>query len=146
MALLDRFKKKKIKKEVDKASAMPAKQSGVFESKEEKIKPKKDEKQKLEDADRAGRYAHILLKPHVTEKSTHAVSQNKYIFEIPPRANKTETRSAIQAVYNIDPVNVRIINTSGRSVRLGKIQGKRKDIKKAIITLPQGKKLDIYEG
>src|SRR3989338_3126666 len=90
-------------------------------------------------------YRH-LIKPLVTEKGTYLVSDNKYLFEVSPKANKVEIKKAVQAVYGVSPVKVNIINLSGKKIRYGKVRGKTKDKKKAIITLKQGETIEVYEG
>ena len=74
------------------------------------------------------------------------VSDNKYLFEVSPKANKVEIKKAVQAVYGVSPVKVNIINLSGKKIRYGKVRGKTKDKKKAIITLKQGETIEVYEG
>ena len=93
----------------------------------------------------AGLLADVLIKPIVTEKSTHLSGQNKYVFLASSRANKNQIAAAIKAAYQIKPTQINIVNNKGKKKKFGKIQGQRKDIKKAIVTLPKDKKLDIYE-
>ncbi len=88
----------------------------------------------------------ILAKPLVTEKASSVGVENKYIFQVAPKANKIEIAKAIQEVYGVKPVNVNIIKVRGKKTRYGRVQGKRKDWKKAIIKLPVGKSIKIYEG
>lgn len=87
-----------------------------------------------------------LIKPLITEKATNLGAENKYLFEVAREANKIEVAKAITEVYGVKPVSVNIINVSGKSVHYGRIRGKRKDWKKAIICLPEGKTINIYEG
>lgn len=88
----------------------------------------------------------ILVKPLVTEKASVAGAENKYIFEVANNANKVEVAKAIKEVYGIAPTKVNIVCVLGKKSRYGKTQGKRKDWKKAIITLPEGKSIKVYEG
>lgn len=85
----------------------------------------------------------VLIRPLVTEKATLTET---YIFEIQPTANKTEVAKAIEQIYGIKPVNVRIINMLGKVVRWQYRAGQRKSWKKAIVRLPKGKTIDVYEG
>lgn len=87
----------------------------------------------------------ILIKPLITEKATNLGMENKYIFEVNQKANKIEVKKAIESLYGVEPIKVNIINMGGKEVRYGKTQGKTKDIKKAIITLKEGDKIDIFE-
>ncbi len=88
----------------------------------------------------------VLLKPLVTEKASVLGAENKYVFAVAPRANKIEVAKAVDEVYGIQPSSVNIIKVKGKKVRYGRITGKRKDWKKAIVTLPAGESINIYEG
>lgn len=88
----------------------------------------------------------ILVKPLITEKAANLGADNKYVFAVETGANKIEVAKAIKEVYGIKPTAVNIIRTSGKKVRHGKLRGKRKDWKKAMVTLPKGKSINIYEG
>jgi large subunit ribosomal protein L23 len=88
----------------------------------------------------------ILIKPLVTEKATHQKVENKYVFMVATTANKVEIASSIEEVYGIKPIKINIINMDGKVVRRGHITGRRKDWKKAIVTLPKGKTIEVYEG
>ncbi|MCG2691137.1 50S ribosomal protein L23 [Candidatus Parcubacteria bacterium] len=73
-------------------------------------------------------------------------AENKYIFEVAKKANKIEIAKAVIEVYGIKPVSVNIIKMQGKKTRYGKIAGKRKDWKKAVVTLPEGESIKVYEG
>ncbi len=88
----------------------------------------------------------ILVKPLVTEKASVLSSLYKYNFSVSPDANRIEVAKAVFEVYGIKPVKVNIINNKGKKVRHGKTKGTRKDWKKAIVTLPAGKSINVYEG
>jgi len=88
----------------------------------------------------------VLVKPLVTEKATDLGNLNKYIFMVDCDANKVEVAKAITAIYGIKPLSVNIINNKGKKITRGRIAGKRKDWRKAIVTLPKGKSISIYEG
>ncbi len=88
----------------------------------------------------------LLVKPLITEKATRLSEENKYVFVVALKANKIEIAKAIQAVYGVKPVKVNLSNVSGKKVTRGKIRGQRKDWRKAIVTLPKGQTIKIYEG
>ena len=88
----------------------------------------------------------ILAKPLVTEKVSNLGALNKYVFAVAPRANKIEVARAIKQIYGIKPEAVNIINLAGKKARYGRASGRRKNWKKAIVTLPEGKTIKIYEG
>jgi len=88
----------------------------------------------------------IIMKPLVTEKVSSLGALNKYVFAVAKNANKIEVAKAIKEVYGIKPIGVNVIRMSGKKARYGRISGRRKDWKKAIITLPKGQTIKIYEG
>ncbi|MCG2693579.1 50S ribosomal protein L23 [Candidatus Parcubacteria bacterium] len=71
---------------------------------------------------------------------------NQYAFEVKPKANKVQIKKAIETYYNVRPVKVNIINIQGKNVRWGRTRGRTQDSKKAIVTLRQGDKIEVYEG
>lgn len=106
---------------------------------------------KIEQSDKArkedtGDAYRILLRPLVTEKATNLASENKYVFEVSPDANKVEVRKAIKNVYGLNPVSVNILNVSGKKIRFGKTSGRTKNKKKAIVAFKKGEKIEVYEG
>ncbi|MEA3449868.1 MAG: 50S ribosomal protein L23 [Patescibacteria group bacterium] len=88
----------------------------------------------------------MLVRPLITEKAANLGSEDKYVFAVNKNANKIEIAKAINEVYGIKPIAVNIVRVGGKKVRHGRVQGRRKDWKKAIVTLPKGKTINIYEG
>lgn len=88
----------------------------------------------------------VLLKPLVTEKGAKQTEQNKYFFMVADKANKVMIKQAIAETYGVWPLSVNVVKMKGKKVRFGRREGVRKDWKKAIITLPQGKTIDVYKG
>lgn len=127
-----------VKAEEKKASMKDLYSDGVQTSVKEGKTVKKERKY--------GRAYRILIKPLITEKAANVGSLNKYMFAVKKTANKIEVAKAINEVYGIMPDDVNIINVRGKKVRYGRIAGVRSDWKKAIITLPKGKTINIYEG
>jgi len=87
-----------------------------------------------------------LVKPLITEKATNLSAENKYIFVVERQANKIAVAAAIQAIYGVKPLSVNLLNVSGKAVSRGRIRGRRKDWRKAIVTLAKGETIKIYEG
>ncbi|MDO8663391.1 MAG: 50S ribosomal protein L23 [Candidatus Wildermuthbacteria bacterium] len=85
----------------------------------------------------------ILKTPLVTEKATELVKHNQYVFEVWQRANKNEIKKAVEDVYKIDVVSVRIINVPRKQRRLGKVSGWKKGYKKAIVKIKAGQKIEV---
>jgi len=94
----------------------------------------------------AGSAYRILVKPQVTEKVTNLSGQNKYVFIVAIDANKIEVAKAISEVYGVTPTGVNIVKMKGKQVSRGRVVGRRKDFKKAIVTLKKGETIKVYEG
>jgi len=109
--------------------------------KSDKIKIEKNEKVKNH-----GLAYKNLVRPIITEKVTLLGAQNQYVFEIAPKSNKVEIKKAIQSLYGVIAEKVNIINIRGKITRYGRSYGKRKNWKKAVVTLKQGDKIEVYEG
>lgn len=91
-------------------------------------------------------FSSVLVRPLVTEKSAILASKNAYVFAVAKSANKIEVAKAIRSLYGVTPEAVNVQNVRGKYVRRGKIDGYRKAWKKAIVILPAGKTINIYEG
>jgi large subunit ribosomal protein L23 len=85
----------------------------------------------------------ILKTPHITEKATLQAKENQYIFKVWPRANKTEIKKAIKELYGVDVVSVRIIRVPAKRRRLGRIRGRKKGYKKAIVKIKEGQTIEV---
>ena len=85
----------------------------------------------------------ILKEPHISEKATVLTDQNKYVFKIMPRANKVETKKAVENLYGVRVKNVNIINVHRKRRMLRGIEGFKTGYKKAIVTLKEGEKIEI---
>ncbi len=90
-----------------------------------------------------GHSASILVAPVLTEKSGRQESLGKYVFFVSSDATKVEVARAIRDLYGIKPISVRIANVKGKSVRFGRVQGRKKNRKKAIVTLKKGDAISI---
>jgi large subunit ribosomal protein L23 len=88
----------------------------------------------------------ILRKPLITEKSTSLLQENKYTFEVDPKANKTEIKNAVESLFKVKVEKVNTMHVKGKLKRVRNIQGRTPDRKKAIVTLKQGDKIEIFEG
>lgn len=88
----------------------------------------------------------IIRRPIISEKSTGAMAENKYTFEVHVDANKTQIKKAIEEIFKVKVTKVNTINVEGKMRRYGKFLGKRRDRKKAIVTLAEGQSIKIFEG
>lgn len=89
----------------------------------------------------------VLLRPVITEKSA-AMGVLKVSFFVPVSANKIEIARAIEGTYGIRPVSINTVHTLGKykKNKFARSLGKRSDMKKAIVTLPEGAHLDVFEN
>jgi large subunit ribosomal protein L23 len=88
----------------------------------------------------------ILVKPVVSEKSYSLMDLGKYTFEVDPRSNKTEIKIAIEKVFGVKVASVNTLNRQGKTRRTRYGMGKRKDVKRAIVTLVAGESIDVFGG
>ena len=88
----------------------------------------------------------VLLAPVVSEKSYGLLDENKYTFLVAPHANKTEIKIAVEAIFNVKVTGVNTINRQGKKRRTRFGVGKRPDTKRAIITVAEGQRIDIFGG
>ena len=85
----------------------------------------------------------IILKPVVSEKSYGLIDEGKYTFIVDPRASKTEIKLAIEQVFGVKVAKINTLNLKGKTRRTRHGIGKRKDTKRAIVTLKSGS-IDIF--
>ena len=135
MPILNIFKKKKkLKEEEVKEEEKPVKAAEVRppqatpQAKREKV---------------IGEAYRILKAPQVTEKATELAKQNQYVFKVYPGANKIEIKKAIEDLYEVDVLDVKIIKVPRKRRRLGRIRGWRKGYKKAIVKIKEGQKIEV---
>ncbi|MDD3678796.1 MAG: 50S ribosomal protein L23 [Patescibacteria group bacterium] len=83
----------------------------------------------------------FIKKPVISEKSFAAEESGKYIFHVDPRANKNMITESVSNLFGVKVEKVNIIRIPGKKKRVGKIFGKRNDIKKAVVTLKKGEKI-----
>jgi large subunit ribosomal protein L23 len=89
----------------------------------------------------------IVLKPIVTEKSSLAKETgNQYVFEVARHANKIEIAKAVERLFKVKVLAVRVMNMEGKTRRLGKHSGKRSDWRKAIVKIGPKDKISFFEG
>ncbi|MER5716798.1 50S ribosomal protein L23 [Streptomyces sp. NPDC002132] len=88
----------------------------------------------------------VLLKPVVSEKSYALLDENKYTFIVDPNANKTQIKQAVQAVFSVKVTGVNTINRQGKRKRTRTGFGQRAATKRAIVTLAEGDRIDIFGG
>ena len=173
MTILDIFKRKKTTTHPPSSlpkARVPKKPKEIEKSPKVKIekKPQKPKKQKLPEkaevkaevptpkakmgpAIKGGRRTsqspetayRILKTPQITEKATALARKNQYTFKTWPEANKAEIKKAIEDLYGVDVISVKIIKVPRKRRRLGRISGWRKGYKKTIVKIKEGQKIEV---
>ncbi len=89
----------------------------------------------------------IIKRPLITEKtSIQKELYNQLTFEVDRRANRIEIKRAIETVFNVRVSGVKTVQVTGKIKKRGRITGKRRNWKKAIVRLMPGERIDFFEG
>jgi len=89
----------------------------------------------------------IIIRPLITEKtSVQKEVSNQHTFEVDRRANRIEIKRAIENIFKVKVAAVQTMQVKGKRKQRGRIVGKRRDWKKAIVTLMPGERIDFFEG
>ena len=150
MGLFDKLKRK-VKKEAagEKKSRVVSVEAGGETAKKPEtanpiaLAPQGEVKPKVLGGQLSGK---VILSPVVSEKSAAAEGAGVYTFRVNPKAGKYLVKEAIKTIYGITPKKIRVLNLEGKKTSFGHRSGKRADWKKAVITLPVGKTINIHEG
>jgi large subunit ribosomal protein L23 len=92
------------------------------------------------------RHYDVVLKPHITEKTTLLSEHNAVVFQVAGDASKPEIKAAVEALFNVKVMGVNTIVAKGKTKRWKGTPYKRSDVKKAIVTLAEGQSIDVTEG
>ena len=88
----------------------------------------------------------IIIRPVVTEKSSALMELNKYTFEVRRDVNKIQIRKAVEEAFKVKVLSVNTINVKSKPKRMGASVGRTRSWKKAIVSLPQGQRIEFFEG
>ena len=88
----------------------------------------------------------VLRRPLITEKSTVIQAEGKYAFEVAINANKPQIKQAVEKAFKVEVTAVNIIKMPGKRRRLGRRMLPARPWKKAIVTLKEGDKIELFEG
>ena len=90
----------------------------------------------------------VIIAPIVSEKSYALLDQGVYTFRVHPSASKPEIHDAVEAIFGVKVVKVNTLNRQGKSKRNRRTgtTGKRADTKRAIVTLADGERIELFEG
>jgi large subunit ribosomal protein L23 len=148
MALLDFLKNKKkeekINKPKEKKKEKPEKKEVAVKKETVKEKPAASKpSQPKRQRKMTGDSVRFIKSPHIAEKSTDLLANNQYVFRVWPRANKVEIKKAIESLFKVDVVNVKIVNLPTKIIRVGRNEGSVKGHKKAIVRIKEGQKIEV---
>lgn len=87
----------------------------------------------------------VLLGPHASEKASMAAEHNQVCFKVASDASKPEIKKAVEALFNVDVKAVQTVNIKGKTKLTRNGLGKRKDIRKAFVTLAEGQDIDFMD-
>jgi large subunit ribosomal protein L23 len=88
----------------------------------------------------------VLLSPVISEKSYGLLDENKYTFVVRPDANKTQIKIAVEQVFNVHVLDVNTLNRQGKRKRTRTGFGRRKNTKRAVVSLAPGDRIEIFGG
>lgn len=140
MALLDKIRKPKAaaKTEDTKAKRAPAKKTEKAAEATASVASKASQGNALS--------SRLLRAPRVSEKAARLAEKGTYVFEVAQDAEKISIKRAVESLYGVKVAAVRIINVNGKPVKKGRRVSYRSDLKKALVTVKPGQKIDLYEG
>jgi large subunit ribosomal protein L23 len=88
----------------------------------------------------------VIIRPVISEKSYALLAANKYTFRVHERANKTQVRQAIEEIFGVRVSGVSTVNVKPKPKRRGFTSGKRRQWKKAVVTLHPEDSIELFEG
>ncbi len=88
--------------------------------------------------------ADLILKPIVTEKATRQMEENKYVFDVLPRATKPEIKAAIESLFDVSVTGVNTLKLPRKKRRVGRYIGYKAQYKRAIVTLKEGDEITLF--
>ena len=92
------------------------------------------------------KYYDAIVAPIITEKATILSEHNQVVFEVPLKTTKPEIKEAVEQLFKVSVVGVNTIRQKGKTKKFRGHDGRRKDIKKAVVTLKDGDTIDIATG
>ena len=92
------------------------------------------------------RHYDVILAPVITEKATLLSEQNKVVFQVAMDSTKDEISAAVEELFKVEVLKVNTLITKGKTKRFRGREGRRSDVKKAIVTLAEGQSIDVTTG
>jgi large subunit ribosomal protein L23 len=91
-------------------------------------------------------FENILIEPVLSEKTNLLREEGKYVFKVDLRANKPQIKEAVAVLFNVHPISCNIMVVGGKPKRQRGRPGRTAMWKKAIVRLPAGEKISLFEG
>jgi large subunit ribosomal protein L23 len=91
-------------------------------------------------------YEDILIEPVLSEKANMLREEGKYVFKVAMSANKIQIKEAVRRLFDVHPVSCTVMVVGGKPKRLRNRPGYTSDWKKAIVKLPKGETIGLFEG
>ena len=139
------FGRSKQKPEEAKKQGVEKKASGVSAAKPARAKKPARQAQGKRSGRREKIAYRVIVRPQITEKAGRLNEMNQYVFRVHKNAKKQEIAQAIQELYGVKPIRVNTIKIPGKTRRLGRTTGTIPGYKKAIVTIPEGKKIEVTQ-
>ncbi len=93
------------------------------------------------------RLLQVLLAPQISEKATYVADKNEQVvFKVATDATKPEVKAAVELLFKVEVKSVQVANVKGKTKRFGKMMGRRKDWKKAFVSLKPGQEINFAAG
>ncbi|MBX4200525.1 50S ribosomal protein L23 [Candidatus Parcubacteria bacterium] len=141
MALLDFLKNKDEKEKAKKAAPKKAPVASV--AKEVKKAEPAAAPKSSSVAKKTFSYT-AIKEPHISEKANDLSADNKYTFKVSSNTNKLEIKKSVEGLYGVSVLDVNIIKSPTKKRRLGRTEGFKKAFTKAVVTVKEGQKIDIF--
>lgn len=85
----------------------------------------------------------VLLNPHITEKASLLGEKGQYVFRVYPAASKSAVRQSVESLYGVEVRSVQMTRKPAKKVRLGRREGVKPGMKKAVVQLKQGQTIEV---
>lgn len=88
----------------------------------------------------------IVIRPVISEKSYALIAEGKYTFRVHERAHKTQIAQAVEEIFDVQVASVRTARVQSKPKRRGLHRGRTRSWKKAVVQLPSGQRIELFEG
>ncbi len=140
------FRKKYKEEKSDKKADVSTENFGVSDKSDEKAKKSKAEKEKKLSDSILRVSEDIIWQPWITEKAHAAMTENKYVFKVKKNCSKNMIANAIEKMYGVKVIAVNVVNVPAKKRMYGRYEGLKSGYRKAVVTLREGDKIELFKG